>query len=190
MKNNDITKQTFEYSAGAKAQFNVMKMCGVCLLVFALIFSIIWIIAIALTPPCMQINPEREIDMFKYQGTWYEMYYHEPKDDGSKCGRQTIFYDHNDDNKYKIENTDWFGDRKSSQTTSVIKGTLKVDPSQEYAGNLLLNMPGKYNTPYQILRTDYKNYSIVYSCQHFWGVGRSEYMWIYMRNKLNSAVDD
>mgnify|MGYP002395921684 CR=1 FL=1 len=57
----------------------------------------------------MKISPEREIDMFKYSGTWYEMFYHEPKDDGSKCTRQTIFYDIDSNDKFTISQTDWFG---------------------------------------------------------------------------------
>ena len=47
-----------------------------------------------------------------------------------------------------------------------------------------INIPGKYNTPFQVLKTDYTNFSIVYSCKHYMGVGRSEYLWIFMRDQF------
>jgi hypothetical protein len=38
--------------------------------------------------------------------------------------------------------------------------------------------------PYQVLDTDYTNYSVVYSCSHIFGLFTNEFLWVYTRKPL------
>ena len=75
---------------------------------------------------------------------------------------------------------------KVNQTKKEISGFITQPDGT--SGDLMVKLdPFPAAAEYTVLDTNYKDYSIVYSCSHFFGVGIQEFLWVFSRSPLEKS---
>jgi apolipoprotein D and lipocalin family protein len=137
---------------------------------------------------CPEVKYELDsFDLNKYLGTWYELAREKsiPFQRGD-CTQAT--YSLNDDGTVKVVNSEVVDGKinavvgRADRTENPFR--LKVSFSDTFLGKL-------FKGDYQVVNTDYENFTIVYSCTNLL-VARSEFFWILSRHPQVSAerLDD
>ncbi|CAG5005072.1 unnamed protein product [Parnassius apollo] len=126
--------------------------------------------------PCPEVKPIEKFDFPAYQGTWYEIArFPHATEEGTKgkCSTAEYFVD---------------GDKTKVKNSHVIDGVKSY-----IEGDLTLVEPGKLMLTYTfggvsknsymtVVDSDYKNYSIVYSCKFFKDTNKHQvFAWILSR---------
>ena len=127
---------------------------------------------------CPDMPTKAAFDLNQYTGVWYEQ-----KRD------KTILYEYGecvqagysrrDDGLINVHNSQYNGFSKSIDD---VKGTAECNGAKCLVGFFLFR-----NGDYQIIDTDYANYSVVYSCATFLFFFRYETVWALTRSATPSA---
>ncbi|CAH2044973.1 unnamed protein product, partial [Iphiclides podalirius] len=133
--------------------------------------------------PCQEVKPVENFNFSAYQGLWYEVArYPNAGEEGDKGKCTTAEYTVDGEN----------GKAKNSHVVDGVKyyieGDLKlVGPSQV---RITYTFGGVSKDSYlTILDTDYKSYSIGYSCKYFKETNKHQvFSWIKSRSKIPEAA--
>lgn len=117
-------------------------------------------------------------DITRYTGKWYEIA-REKSTPFQKGDCTTAQYSQNEEGSVTVLNTELLpnGQYQSAQGKAISTSDpfrFKVSFSDSFFGKL-------FKGDYQVVETDYDNFSIVYSCTDLL-VGRIEYYWLLSRN--------
>uniref|UniRef100_A0A673CZB1 Apolipoprotein D n=1 Tax=Sphaeramia orbicularis TaxID=375764 RepID=A0A673CZB1_9TELE len=119
-----------------------------------------------------------------YMGTWYEIEKLPAAFERGECVQAT--YSRLPDGMVKVYNEELLPDGKINS----IEGVAEVkDPSQPailsvsfFKGNIVI----VFCSPYWVLSTDYKSYSLVYSCSDYLSLFHIDFAWILARTRVLS----
>ncbi|XP_066987843.1 apolipoprotein D-like [Macrobrachium rosenbergii] len=143
------------------------------LLIFSLIVGVTW--AQGIVPgPCPDFIPMTDFTVKPYLGKWFEI------------ARVPMVFEYGQTCNY-AEYTD-----RGDGTVGVHNAGLDADgtfteifgfvETTEVPGALALHLDGvPFTGSYNVLDTDYENYTTVYSCQNFLGLGHMDQAWILGR---------
>ncbi|XP_070560540.1 apolipoprotein D-like [Ptychodera flava] len=133
---------------------------------------------------CPDFSVEQNFNTTAYLGTWYEIEKFPARfERGQKCIQAT--YELEDTGHIRVTNEGI--DIETGEATSIVGDAYAPDP----------NEPAKLKVrffwwqpagDYWVLRTDYHTFSVVYSCQDFFGIVRAELAWILSRERTLDAI--
>ncbi|CAF2923580.1 unnamed protein product [Rotaria sp. Silwood2] len=127
---------------------------------------------------CPNIATQKDFDVTKYVGLWYEAYRSNVIFEiGSKCVNAT--YTPNSDGSVGVWNQaiNLFGHYTSIKGSATVKNSIEPAALQVTFDNP--NQKGDYN----VIATDYVNYSLVYACRNIPVIGKWEFIWLLSRTK-------
>ncbi|KAG8181803.1 hypothetical protein JTE90_001459 [Oedothorax gibbosus] len=132
------------------------------------------------------VKVKENLDVKQYVGVWYEIEKNPvPFEAGLKCN-QALYGDEGD--YVSVVNR---GVSVTSGRNSSIEGKATI-PDKTVAAKLKVkfnSMP--FSADYWVLDTDYKQYSVVYSCFSILNIFNAEYLWILSRTpQLDASVKD
>ena len=140
---------------------------------------------------CDQIPGLPNFDPVRYMGSWIEQQHvtgeiFQP--DSWKCNQAT-YTDLDEEGNFKVYNSgQWLFSPRFG-----VHGHAKC-PATEAPGECYVKFffqPWLPSPNYQIIDTDYENYSIVYSCQNLGGFFNTSYLWIMSRvPHMDAATHD
>jgi len=148
-------------------------MLRVCLLVASLSA-----LAQAQTPalgPCPKVTTQSTLDLKSYLGTWYEIYAFPTTFEGGRCTRAQ--YTQKDNGHVNILNRSI----TNNKTIMATGDAFCPDPKNAPAKFLVQFAKGAPYSHYWVVDTDYKTYSLIYSCEDV-AVAHIEFAWILGRN--------
>eukprot|EP01124_Arcella_intermedia_P032252 TRINITY_DN748_c0_g1_i1.p1 TRINITY_DN748_c0_g1~~TRINITY_DN748_c0_g1_i1.p1 ORF type:complete len:189 (+),score=18.18 TRINITY_DN748_c0_g1_i1:92-658(+) len=138
---------------------------------------------------CQRVNVKGDFNAGLYLGKWYDIA-HMPfyEEENSAC--IVAQYEIKDDGHVKVNNSERVGGI-SGTYEEAIGDAYAPDPTQP--AKLAVSFGGVgdlYRAPYWVVDTDYKTYSIVFSCTSLAGVYHLEYAWILSRTPTlpNSTI--
>nr|XP_022338963.1 apolipoprotein D-like [Crassostrea virginica] len=135
---------------------------------------------------CPDLPVQADFDVDRYYGSWYEYerYFFIPET-LLKCSKAE--YSAKPDDTVKVVNS---GTNIITGSRSSSEGTARVDPNFGNPAKLSVNFGGRSSGgPYWVLKTDYDQFSLVYSCSSVFGRARFEILWILTRNQ-NGITED
>ncbi|XP_054839666.1 apolipoprotein D isoform X2 [Eublepharis macularius] len=124
---------------------------------------------------CPDPPVQEEFDVAKYLGKWYVIEKLPSNFEKSDCVQAN--YSRKENGKFKVVNKELLLDG----TINEVEGeAFQVDPNEPARLQVKFNwfMPA---APYLVISTDYKNYSLVYSCMTFLWLFHVDYAWILSR---------
>ncbi|CAF1389164.1 unnamed protein product [Rotaria magnacalcarata] len=136
---------------------------------------------------CPTVPTQKDFDASKYLGLWYEAYRNTIIFElGSKCVNAT--YTAKDDGSVGVWNQaiNIFGKYSSIKGSARAKNAMEPAALEVKFDNQ--NQVGSYN----VIATDYENYSLVYSCKNIPVFGKWQFIWFLSRTKTlaPSIVDN
>ncbi|XP_062594322.1 apolipoprotein D-like [Saccostrea cucullata] len=134
---------------------------------------------------CPDVPVQSEFDVDQYYGSWYEFErYFFIAEELLRCSAAS--YSPKPDGTIEVINS---GINFITGRNSSVTGTATVDPAAGDPAKLRVSFGRFSNGPYWVLKTDYDQYSIVYSCTNiFFGKAHTEVLWILTRDR--SGVTD
>ncbi|CAL4085266.1 unnamed protein product [Meganyctiphanes norvegica] len=120
---------------------------------------------------CASSKIQENFDITKYQGEWWEI--SGVPNEYVKTVSCTMQNYTQDCYSLKVNTTGL-----DMNQNEVIQ-TSKLNPGDQ-SGLLILESEGAPAAPYEVLETDYINYSCVYSCLSY-GIFKAEFMWVFSR---------
>ncbi len=135
------------------------------------------------TGKCQEVALQENFDVSQYLGLWYEQARDKlmPFEQGN-C--QQARYTLNTDGTLGVYNTQ-FNEKKGRIDGQ--QGTAKCEGPACKVKFFWFAPDGDY----RVLATDYKNYSVVYSCSDMFGFAKTENVWILTREKeLTAEVNE
>ncbi|XP_037312335.2 gamma-glutamyl hydrolase-like [Pungitius pungitius] len=130
---------------------------------------------------CPQPPVQRDFDVSKYMGTWYEIERLPAVFERGTCNQAT--YSPLADGTVKVRNAELLSNGKRS----TIEGVAKVINPSEPAILGVSFFKGVPDAPYWVLSTDYHSFSLVYSCTNYF-LFHVDYAWILARTR--ALADD
>jgi len=124
---------------------------------------------------CPEVTTKEDFDLVPYMGTWWELEKYPNSFQKGDCG--VANYELQDDSTVAVNNTELRPDGKIG--TAI--GQARSDPRSTIPAHLQVRFSkwqpwGKY----WVLDTDYKSFSVVYSCSSYL-INRVEFLWILGR---------
>uniref|UniRef100_A0A8C2XF44 Apolipoprotein D n=1 Tax=Cyclopterus lumpus TaxID=8103 RepID=A0A8C2XF44_CYCLU len=123
---------------------------------------------------CPQPSVQEDFDVTKYMGTWYEIEKLPAVFERGKCNQAT--YSLRPDGTVKVLNAELLSNGKRN----TIQGVAKVKDSSKPA---ILGVSFFKDGPYWVLSTDYRSYSLVYSCTDYF-LFHVDFAWILARTRV------
>jgi len=130
---------------------------------------------------CPTVPAQKTFDLNRYLGYWYEIFVFPTHFEKGKCTRAKYSLKDNGhvlvDNRGLDQGTEVsaFGDLYCPDTTAPAELKVRFAAGTPY---------GKYN----VIDTDYDNYTLIYSCESILGVAHIEFAWILARNRTLDQV--
>ncbi|CAL4154970.1 unnamed protein product, partial [Meganyctiphanes norvegica] len=126
---------------------------------------------------CASVRVQPNFEFDKYQGLWWEILAAPNKDESAKS---CIMHNHTlSGSSMKVRTTGLDGSDDKIKLKSVLSPNMKPG-SIVGSSDLIVKVSGVPNIPYQILATDYRTYSCVYSCMETRGF-KEENAWVFGR---------
>uniref|UniRef100_A0A8C2XC03 Apolipoprotein D n=1 Tax=Cyclopterus lumpus TaxID=8103 RepID=A0A8C2XC03_CYCLU len=126
---------------------------------------------------CPQPSVQEDFDVTKYMGTWYEIEKLPAVFERGKCNQAT--YSLRPDGTVKVLNAELLSNGKRN----TIQGVAKVKDSSKPAILGVSFFKGVADGPYWVLSTDYRSYSLVYSCTDYF-LFHVDFAWILARTRV------
>uniref|UniRef100_A0A8C2XK40 Apolipoprotein D n=1 Tax=Cyclopterus lumpus TaxID=8103 RepID=A0A8C2XK40_CYCLU len=117
---------------------------------------------------CPQPSVQEDFDVTKYMGTWYEIEKLPAVFERGKCNQAT----------YSL-----LKNYMSNGKRNTIQGVAKVKDSSKPAILGVSFFKGVADGPYWVLSTDYRSYSLVYSCTDYF-LFHVDFAWILARTRV------
>jgi lipocalin len=131
---------------------------------------------------CPKADPQIDFNLTAYAGVWYEVYRHDINEEGYKCTNETLLA--NPNGTYTV----WLQDISQSAGYHSRHGSAEAGIPSEPAGIVMYVDNPKETIKYNIITTDYKQYSLIYSCDYVPILKINfQHIWILSRNKTLSA---
>jgi len=124
---------------------------------------------------CPEVTTKADFNLVPYMGRWWELEKYPNMFQTGDCG--FAHYALKDDAIIAVNNTEL----RPDGTVNTAIGQARSDPKSTNPAHLQVRFSkwqpwGKY----WVLDTDYKSFSVVYSCSSYW-INRVEYLWILGR---------
>ncbi|XP_037613077.1 gamma-glutamyl hydrolase-like isoform X2 [Sebastes umbrosus] len=126
---------------------------------------------------CPEPSVQKDFNITKYMGTWYEIEKLPALFGSGKCIQAT--YSLRTDGTVKVRNAEVL----SNGTINSIQGVARVENSSQPAILDVLFVEDIPGGPYWVLNTDYQSYSLVYSCSDY-GTFYVDFTWILARTRV------
>lgn len=123
--------------------------------------------------PCPKFSLQPDFDLDQYLGSWREA----ARIKGIRFESGDCVYAKyslRDDGKVKVNNTEILQDGKTNTAIG------KAYQTKKNPAALKVSFFGPFYGDYNVIETDYADYSVVYSCQNYW-LFHTEYAWILTR---------
>lgn len=130
---------------------------------------------------CAKVPLKEDFDPVKYTGLWFDIesvpneYQHT-----KKCVTQNYAWK---DNYMNVATRGLTSEDKKVRQGAIMRVADKPTPNPAH---MTVEAAGVPAAPYQIISTDYRTYSCVYSCLEYFGF-RAEFFWIFGRNPMLPA---
>ncbi|XP_059183291.1 gamma-glutamyl hydrolase-like [Centropristis striata] len=128
---------------------------------------------------CPQPSVQKDFNMTRYLGTWYEIEILPAVFERGKCVQST--YSLLADGTVKVRHIQLLSNDKRNS----IDGVVKVLNSSQPAFLGVSFFKGVPDSPYVVLSTDYESYSLVYSCSDYFGL-HVDFAWVLSRTRTLS----
>ncbi|KAK2859716.1 hypothetical protein Q5P01_004336 [Channa striata] len=126
---------------------------------------------------CPQPSTEKDFNVTKYMGTWYEIEKLPAVFERGTCNQAT--YTLLGDGTVRVLNAELLPNGQRSS----IEGVAKVkDPSNPAILGVSF-FEGLPDAPYWVLSTDYHSYSLVYSCSEYLSLFYVDFAWVLARTR-------
>ncbi|XP_066293031.1 apolipoprotein D-like [Branchiostoma lanceolatum] len=132
---------------------------------------------------CPTVNVQQDFDIHPYMGEWYEIEKFPAAFESGKCVRANYTLQAN--GHVKVDNEGTLDDGK----LDIRIGDL-YNPDPKYPSKLAVRFASAapYGA-YWVLKTDYKTYTLIWSCSSVLGLGNVQFMWILAReHKVDPAI--
>jgi len=123
---------------------------------------------------CPTVSTQQSVNITEYMGTWYEIYAFPTHWEQGKCVRAV--YTLKDDGHINVFNRGF----KDGVENNITGDAYRPDDSAQ--GKLLVRFAA--GTPYGnywVVHTDYKEFTLIYSCEAVLGLAHIEQAWILAR---------
>ncbi|CAF4884091.1 unnamed protein product [Rotaria sp. Silwood1] len=147
-----------------------------------IVFALFSFASLSLAKECPKIVTQKNFDVTKYVGLWYEAYRSDIVFEiGSKCVNAT--YTPNPDGTVGVWNqaVNWLGDYTS------IRGTAKVKNASEPGAFIVTFDNPIQKGDYNVIKSNYVDYGLVYACRTIPILDvKLEFIWLLSRTKTMS----
>lgn len=124
---------------------------------------------------CAKVDLKENFDPVKYTGLWFDI--------------ETVPNEYQHTKKCVTQNYTWTGERMDVATRGLSVEDKKVrqtafmlrDKNIPNPASMLVNAEGVPEAPYQVVATDYRTFSCVYSCLDGYAGFMAEFMWVFSR---------
>ncbi|CAF1162052.1 unnamed protein product [Adineta steineri] len=130
---------------------------------------------------CPRIVTQKDFNITKYGGIWYEVYRHDINGVASKCENETLTINSNGTMNVWTQGVSEINGYYSNHGLAVVKKASE-------RGAFLIHLTNPHETiKYNIITTDYNQYSLIFSCDHVPILDINfEHIWILSRTKTLS----
>ncbi|XP_063598316.1 crustacyanin-A2 subunit-like [Penaeus indicus] len=131
---------------------------------------------------CAKVANQDNFDLRRYAGRWYQtQIIDNPYQPYTRCIHSN--YDYSDsDYGFKVTTAGF------SPNNEYLRLQGKIYPTKDFpAAHMLIDFPSAIAAPYEVIETDYENYSCVYSCIDT-DKYKSEFGFVFSRTPQNSGL--
>ncbi|XP_066291637.1 apolipoprotein D-like [Branchiostoma lanceolatum] len=133
---------------------------------------------------CPTVQVQKDFDISQYLGLWHEIERFPFVFEAGKC--ITANYTLKSDGHVRVENSE-----NVNGQAQIAVGDGYIPDTKESAKLLVRFYAVAPYAPYWILKTDYKTYTLIWSCGDLLGFGNVQFAWILAREReLDPAVID
>ncbi|EFC44116.1 predicted protein [Naegleria gruberi] len=135
---------------------------------------------------CQRVNTKQDFKLDNYLGVWYEIARFDSSfEKNGICSKANYTINPSDSSKIIVTNSEYI----NGQYSQAIGEAYCPHPEQDPAKLLVSFGHQPFAGPYWVVDTDYKTYSMVFSCVNILGVYHIEYAWILARQpSLNTNL--
>lgn len=124
---------------------------------------------------CAEVTLKENFDPMKYTGLWFDI--------------ESVPNEYQYTKKCVTQNYTWTGEEMEVATRGLTDGDEKIrqmalmvkDESLLDPASMIVQAAGVPEAPYQVIATDYRTYSCVYSCLGGYAGFMAEFMWVFSR---------